>query len=298
MEFEIAGTFHFIAEEIVHMTHHLVHGDEPLKTKGEYLKRWRKKDKSHVTGLDVEIEKRVLEIVRHKFPGMPILAEEQNPNMPESDLFVSLDPVDGTSRLIAGRSEWGPSLAIVAKGEPIAGFVNQPVLGLAFAGMKTGGVQSYDYEKAAWFDLDMRNRPRHPLFGADLGLNSPEEYWDEVRRYAEKTNMSFTNLPAVATGIAVLLGQIDSAWSYTFHHWDMAALAVLLEEIGGVIECLDGSPIPWTSNTKLPPMLIAASREIAERMRILIASPVEEPPAAHFQQLRHGGRKSISHLQE
>jgi len=55
----------------------------------------------------------------------------------------------------------------------------------------------------------------------------------------------------------------------------MAALAVLLEEIGGAIECLDGSPIPWTSETKLPPMLIAASREIAERMRILIASPVE-----------------------
>jgi fructose-1,6-bisphosphatase/inositol monophosphatase family enzyme len=70
-----------------------------------------------------------------------------------------------------------------------------------------------------------------------------------------------------------LMGKIDGWWSYTAHHWDEAAIAFLVKAAGGVVECLDGNPIPWTSVTELPPVLVAGSREIADRIRLLIASP-------------------------
>jgi fructose-1,6-bisphosphatase/inositol monophosphatase family enzyme len=255
---------------------------------------WMKADGSYASRRDVEMENSLASEIEYEWPGMAVLKEEESDaspprgkaaTMPRVETFASIDGLDGTAEYMAGRREWSLSTGIIHNGIPIAGFVTQPALQRSFAAFKGEGVLQFNPKSKQWIPLQRKRAPR-PTIGTDYGPNSPQTYLDEILRVVARFNTRPTNLPAVAGGIEVLVGSARCWWSHTAHHWDMAAITMMIQEIGGVAECIEGTPVPWTETTRLPPLLLAESSETAEEIRFAIAS-YEENRKKLLQSIRH-----------
>lgn len=72
--------------------------------------------------------------------------------------------------------------------------------------------------------------------------------------------------PALTAGVIVVTGAAPFAKINGTNTLEAAASALLVQEYGGIAQCLDGSRIPWQSYT-LPPLLLAAGDNVAARAR-------------------------------
>ena len=62
-------------------------------------------------------------------------------------------------------------------------------------------------------------------------------------------------------------GRIDAFWSTSLKPWDMAAGVLLVQEAGGVVTAIDGSPI----DIMVPSLLAASSEKIATDLVTILA---------------------------
>lgn len=89
-----------------------------------------------VTDADIGAERRLTEAFSARFPKALLVGEEAvsaDPallaRLPDADLAVLIDPVDGTWNFAHGVPLFGMIMAIVAGGETVAGLIHYPVTG-------------------------------------------------------------------------------------------------------------------------------------------------------------------------
>jgi fructose-1,6-bisphosphatase/inositol monophosphatase family enzyme len=87
-----------------------------------------------VTEADVNAERVITAELRRRYPSAFVIGEEaqsENPailgELPGADVAFVLDPVDGTFNFAAGLPLFGVMLAVVVKGETVAGIIHDPV---------------------------------------------------------------------------------------------------------------------------------------------------------------------------
>ena len=87
-----------------------------------------------VTEADVNAERLITARLRQRYPSAMIVGEEacsDNPallqGLGEADLAFVIDPVDGTFNFASGMPLFGVMLAVVVKGETVAGIIHDPV---------------------------------------------------------------------------------------------------------------------------------------------------------------------------
>jgi 3'(2'), 5'-bisphosphate nucleotidase len=96
-----------------------------------------KLDKSPVTAADEASEAVILDGLRRVLPGIPAISEEAYNRTPAQSLaetFLLIDPLDGTREFLAGLDEYAVNIAVVSAGEPVAGIIAAPALGLIWRG--------------------------------------------------------------------------------------------------------------------------------------------------------------------
>jgi 3'(2'), 5'-bisphosphate nucleotidase len=97
-----------------------------------------KPDHSPVTEADEEAERLILDALSRHFPAVPVVAEEAVAagSVPDisGGLFFLVDPLDGTKEFVAGRPEFTVNIALIDRGEPVAGIVCAPALSVGFTG--------------------------------------------------------------------------------------------------------------------------------------------------------------------
>ena len=77
-----------------------------------------------VTKTDIESEKIISDIIRSKFPGHGILAEESGLDNDKTTNYVwVIDPLDGTTNFVHNYPSYGVSIALLEKGSPIVGVI-------------------------------------------------------------------------------------------------------------------------------------------------------------------------------
>ena len=77
-----------------------------------------------VTKTDIESEKIISDIIRSKFPGHGILAEESGLDDDKTTNYVwVIDPLDGTTNFVHNYPSYGVSIALLEKNIPIVGVV-------------------------------------------------------------------------------------------------------------------------------------------------------------------------------
>lgn len=87
-----------------------------------------------VTEADVNAERLITARLRQRYPSAMIVGEEacsDNPallqGLGDADLAFVIDPVDGTFNFASGMPLFGVMLAVVVKGETVAGIIHDPV---------------------------------------------------------------------------------------------------------------------------------------------------------------------------
>lgn len=102
-----------------------------------------KSDASPVTVADRAAEAAVREVLSSRVPSHAVFGEEAGMTQGDngrgesgSEFLWVVDPIDGTKSFITGKPLWGTLVALLHKGEPVLGLIDQPVLRERWLGVK------------------------------------------------------------------------------------------------------------------------------------------------------------------
>jgi histidinol-phosphatase len=198
----------------------------------------RKRDDSPVTEADTRIEAMLRERILERFPTDAILGEEEGAQGSGDRVWI-VDPVDGTKNFAARIPIWATLIALSVEGQTKVGMASAPMLGERYWATRDGGAAM----NGRWIHVSETNELREALVAiASVGgwLKRPEREAfltlcadaGRVRGFGD-----FWGHCLVARGAA------DAMMETSLRTWDFAALEVILEEAGGLISQVNGSPL-------------------------------------------------------
>jgi histidinol-phosphatase len=230
---------------------HYYHGDFTVELKP---------DQTPVTVADREAEDIIRRILLDAFPAHGFFGEESGRTAQDAEYMWLVDPIDGTKSFVAGYGMFSTQIALMHRGELILGVSSAPahdelawaylgggahlqnkpirvreVQSLAEASISTGNIQS------------LAASPRWDALGRVLaGANRTRGYGDYYHYHR------------------LAAGQIDAVIESDLNILDVAALAVIVGEAGGVFTDLDGKPpsLAMTSVLAAAPCLHAILLEM------------------------------------
>jgi inositol-phosphate phosphatase/L-galactose 1-phosphate phosphatase/histidinol-phosphatase len=93
-----------------------------------------KADASPVTVADREAERSMRAILAKEAPDHGVLGEEEGADRADAEWVWVLDPIDGTKSFVTGIPTFGTLIALVHRGEPVVGIIDQPIARERWAG--------------------------------------------------------------------------------------------------------------------------------------------------------------------
>ncbi|WP_368414889.1 histidinol-phosphatase [Falsiroseomonas sp.] len=221
-----------------------------------------KGDASPVTEADRGAERAIRDLLAARLPSHGVIGEEYGEDRPDAEWAWVLDPIDGTRAFVTGRPMFGTLIALLHRGVPVLGLIDQPMTGerwIGVAGQPTrlrspiGGVVGC--------------RPCATLAEAELSCTSPDMFdaataprFAALKGQARRTTWGGD---CIAYGL-LSIGLVDVVVDAGMQPWDWAALVPVIEGAGG--RCTDwaGRPLRVDSDGTVlavgdPALLPAAS---------------------------------------
>jgi myo-inositol-1(or 4)-monophosphatase len=201
-----------------------------------------------VTQADLAAERHITEALRVRFADALIVGEEAYAADPtilaglaEAELAFVIDPVDGTFNFAAGSPIFGSILAVVQRGETVAGIICDPLLGDVLVAERGAGAQLRRPD-----GLSRRIAVAAPALLPDMVAAMTWSYLREPLRSQVAANMAKVRVSMaygcsayeywmVATGRAHFIG------SHQMMPWDHLAGTLIHQEAGGHTARFDGS---------------------------------------------------------
>jgi len=195
-----------------------------------------------VTEADLASERHIKRLIAAHYPNHRVLAEESGASGRSADEYCwIIDPLDGTTNFSHGVPCYAVSIGVEYKGEMVAGAIYDPSRDEMFAAERGAGATLNDrkihvsdverLEKAlvvSGFPYDVRERMDEYLPAWRAFLNHAQG----VRRFgAAAIDMAY-----------VAMGRLEGFWEHGLNAWDTAAGWIIIEEAGGRVTKLDGSP--------------------------------------------------------
>lgn len=211
----------------------------------EILKEF-KEDNTPVTIADKESEEIIKKIISQAFPTHSILGEETGMSGEKSDYVWHIDPIDGTRNFANGIPLFAVSIALVYQNDLIMGVVYNPATDSIFYAEKGKG--AYLNDKRIYVSKDERKRSIITLasgakdFDRRLVLVLFHDLAYQVVNSTRKLGCTALDLAYVARG------GIEATIQLGFLTYDFAAGTLLVQEAGGRITKLDGSPWKFPEN--------------------------------------------------
>ena len=186
-----------------------------------------KSDRSPVTDADHAVEQALRDRLAAERPQDGVLGEEHGDR--EGGARWVLDPIDGTRNFARGLPVWATLIALERGGTAVCGVVSAPALGNRWwaergAGAFRNGEPIHVSETA-----ELSEAAVSCAHGADLAVLEPLVW--HSRGFGD-----FWHHMLVAEGA------LDAAVDAALSHWDIAAVAPIVEEAGGRVSAPDGSP--------------------------------------------------------
>ncbi len=224
-----------------------------------------KADKSPVTIADRDAEAAMRALITEKYPDHGILGEEFGTENGEAEFVWVLDPIDGTRSFITGRPIFGTLIALVRKGHPILGIIDQAILGerwLGAAGRKT-----------LFNGVPVQTRRCPDMATAVLGTTSPDLFdagkAPAFRRIAGQSGMTIYG--GDCYGYALLAsGFTDLVLESGLKPYDFCALAPVIAGAGGLVTDWGGNQITMASTGDV---LAVGDPELLSQAVALLADP-------------------------
>ena len=197
-----------------------------------------------VTEVDLECERLCRGILAERFPDHDILAEEMSSGPTEAARARYrwvFDPLDGTTNYAHGLPIFCASLSLEVDGRAIVGAIFDPSRGELFTAERGAGAF-------------LNGQPLRPSTTAVLGdaLLVTGFPYDVHRKLDDLVAMfgaflgasrAVRRLGSAALDLCyVAAGRFDAFWEQHLKPWDVSAGALIVEEAGGIVTGMDGTP--------------------------------------------------------
>ncbi len=212
-----------------------------------------KADASPVTVADREAESAIRGILHRHYPDHAIYGEEQG-REGEGDFLWLVDPLDGTKSFVRGTPFYSTQIALMHRGELVLGVSAAPHYGETMWARRGGGAfldgkpvhvaTTSDERKAVLSIGNVRTAAGNAVSWHALG--ELIGVVDRVRGYGD-----FCHYHLLARGAVDIVVESD------VNILDIAALAVIVREAGGVFTDLHGRPLGLATRSVLatvPPL--------------------------------------------
>lgn len=203
-----------------------------LQQKFGHISRVRKKGVIDlVTEADIAAEKRILEVIRARFPDHGILAEESGRDAGEKTCTWIIDPLDGTTNYAHQIGLYAVSIAFAVENDVVVGIVLNPVTGELFTASAGGGAECN----------------RRPIRVSEVPLLTDSllvtGFPYDVREDPDPFLARFARCLTAAQGIRrlgsaaldlchVACGRFEGFWEENLKPWDTAAGMLIAREAG------------------------------------------------------------------
>ncbi len=197
----------------------------------------RKEDSSEVTAADVAIDTLVTRALGEAFPQDTILSEELGVRAGSSGRSWVIDPMDGTSNFAHGVPLAMFSLALTVEGVPVLSFCLDPFMSRLFSAEKGKGAFLNGQPIHVSTATSLTNEIVHHEIAPRPWLPDASEIPGRLRGMrAKRPSYSCTVYGACMVAAGGFIGSINA----TAKPWDVAAVALLVQEAGGKVTSLEG----------------------------------------------------------
>ncbi len=205
----------------------------------------------YVSDVDRASEDALAAIVRERHADATLLAEEGSPDASATHglVFVA-DPLDGTTNFLHGVPWYAVSIAAMVDGVLEAGAVLNVPSGTLFTATLGGGARMSGQEIRVSRETD----PSRALIatGFPFSNNHEVEQYVPMLPPVMRATAGMRRFGAAALDLAcVAAGRFDAFFELRLNAWDLAAGKLLIEEAGGIVTKIDGSPAQVESTSLL-----------------------------------------------
>jgi histidinol-phosphatase len=224
-----------------------------------------KPDATPVTRADVESEEAIRAVIRERFPDHGFYGEETGQSDIDAEYVWLIDPIDGTKSFVRRYPLFSTQIALMHRGDLVLGVSNAPLFGQrawaetgqgAFLnGRRVHVAPTTTLEEATLSTGNLKTLALSPRW-ADLGVLVARA--NRVRGYGD-----FYHYHLLASG------SIDLVLESDVNILDIAALAVIVREAGGVFTDLAGKAL----NLGTRDVLAAANHDLHAAARACLPWP-------------------------
>ena len=197
-----------------------------------------------VTEVDFECERMCRAVIAERFPAHDVLAEEfgeGSPTGPRSRWRWVFDPLDGTTNYAHGLPIYCASLGLEIDGRTEVGAVYDPRRRELYTAVRGGGARLNDRPLA----VSDEARLIDALIVTGFPYDVHQEAGDLVALFGEFLGRAraVRRLGSAALDLCyVAAGRLEAFWEQHLKPWDVSAGALIVEEAGGRVTGMDGSP--------------------------------------------------------
>jgi myo-inositol-1(or 4)-monophosphatase len=225
-----------------------------------------------VTEVDLECERMCRAVIAERFPDHDVLAEEGTSAPPSrgSRYRWVFDPLDGTTNYAHGLPIFCASLGLEVDGRVDVGAIYDPTRRELFTGERGHG----SFLNGAALRVSHTGRIGDSLLVTGFPYDVHEQTGDLVAMFAGFLGRAraVRRLGSAALDLCyVAAGRFEGFWERHLHPWDVAAGALIVEEAGGRITGMDGSPFDpaaahlVASNGHIHAQMLDVIREIRQK---------------------------------
>ena len=193
-----------------------------------------KPDESPVTVADRDAEALMRDLIHRRFPDHGVIGEEYGSERPDAEFVWMLDPIDGTKAFASACPLFGTLIALMHRGQPILGAINQPVLNQLCLG---------DSVVTTLNGKPVHVRPPRSLNQTTFLCSdwTAAPYQDEAAFRALTSRSRMFRTWGDCYGYLLLAsGWADVMCDPIMNPWDIAALVPIVRGAGGVISDWQG----------------------------------------------------------
>jgi len=212
-----------------------------------------KPDGSHVTNMDRWCERSIREAITKAFPSDGILGEEYGEQPGSNGYRWIIDPIDGTTMFTLGIPAWGVLIGLELDGKPVLGVAAIPPLDeIAFARRGGGCYWLRGTQHCAIPAVSVRAAAKRVAMedgvhlGDAFGITCTLKSWEKAGFGASHERVRKAMRRCQNGGfncynyLLLVTGRVQLAFDPVMKPWDLAALAPLVTEAGGVFSDLKG----------------------------------------------------------
>jgi inositol-phosphate phosphatase/L-galactose 1-phosphate phosphatase/histidinol-phosphatase len=189
-----------------------------------------KADASPVTIADRDAEAAMRTLIAARFPHHGVVGEEYGAERADAEFVWVLDPIDGTKSFISGVPLFGTLIALLHRGRPVLGVLDQPISGERWLGV--------DGCRSRMNRAEIRTRDCADLAAATIFTTTPDMFKDtDAEAFALiRTAAKLVRYGAdcYAYGLCAL-GFVDAVIEAQLKPYDFCALVPIIEGAGGIV---------------------------------------------------------------